>query len=95
MLKKIPELLEDIQNELWVRGNEELKRGIRTIEDLKDARAGINRMGWCGEESCGHDVEDITDMSVLGTLYGGEEFEGNCIVCGKPTKIAAYVAKTY
>lgn len=95
MLKKITELLDGIQKELWERGSEELEKGIRTIENLKDARAGINRIGWCGEESCGHEVEDITDMSVLGTLYDGEEFEGNCIVCGKPTKTAAYVARTY
>ncbi len=91
----VQRLLEDIQNELWDRASDELAKGIRTIEDLKDAKAGINRMGWCGEESCGHEIEDVTGMSVLGTLYDGEEFEGDCVVCGKPAKTAAYAARTY
>ena len=95
MTAAVQRLLEAIQNELWDRASDELEKGIRTIEDLKDAKSGINRMGWCGEESCGHEIEDVTDMSVLGTLYDGEEFEGDCVVCGKPTKTAAYVARTY
>ncbi|MFQ6128881.1 MAG: proline--tRNA ligase [Thermoplasmata archaeon] len=95
MVERIQKLLDGIQNELWDRASDELMQAIRTIEDLRDAGARINRMGWCGEESCGHEIEDITDMSVLGTLYEGEDFGGNCIVCGKPTKTAAYVATTY
>ncbi|MCK4454894.1 MAG: proline--tRNA ligase, partial [Thermoplasmata archaeon] len=95
MTAAVQRLLEAIQNELWDRASDELEKGIRTIEDLKDAKSGINRMGWCGEESCGHEIEDVTDMSVLGTLYDGEEFEGECVACGEPAKTAAYVARTY
>ncbi|MFQ6106075.1 MAG: proline--tRNA ligase [Thermoplasmata archaeon] len=95
MVDVVQRSLNEIQKDLWERASEELAQGIRTIENLGDARTGINRVGWCGEESCGHEMEDVTGMSVLGTLYDGEEFKGKCIVCGNPTRTAAYLARTY
>lgn len=95
MTESIQSMLDEIQLEMWDSASEELENGVRDITDLKDAKTGINRVGWCGEDSCGHEMEDVTDMNVLGTLYEGEEFEGACIVCGKPTETVAYLARTY
>ena len=51
--------------------------------------------GWCGCEECGHKFEDEHDIKILGTPYlPGDEYDGKCIVCGKPTKTKAYAART-
>ena len=62
-------------------------------EDSLDLR--VYSFGWCGCEECGHKFEDEHDIKILGTPYlPGDEYDGKCIVCGKPTKTKAYAART-
>ena len=62
-------------------------------EDSLDLR--VYSFGWCGCDECGHKFEDEHDIKILGTPYlPGDEYDGKCIVCGKPTKLKAYAART-
>jgi len=72
-----------------------LKENTFTIASLDEAKDGLNRMGWCGKEACGKTIGDRTSMSVLGTPFYPEPFEGTCIVCNEPTKQVVYAAKAY
>ncbi len=55
-------------------------------------------IGWCGEESCGLEMEEILDAKMLGTPYPEEKarIEGKkCPVCGREAKFVARFARTY
>jgi prolyl-tRNA synthetase len=64
---------------------------IDSIDDIPEDR--ILRFGWCGCEECGHRFEDAHDLKILGTPFIPEEFDGKCIICGKPAK-PVYAART-
>jgi len=91
----ISKLLNAVQGNLWKREEKRLKESTVTAKDVKDFKETLNRAGWCGSEECGHEVENRTGMSILGTPAKPEKFEGGCVVCGKPTKQVIYVAKTF
>jgi prolyl-tRNA synthetase len=88
-------LLNIIQESLFQRVKDEMFRHIHKVNDLSEVKEGINSMAWCGVEDCGHEIEDVTEMAILGVPTDAEETEGSCIVCGAPTKQVIYVAKTY
>jgi prolyl-tRNA synthetase len=93
--ERLRSVLELIQIAMWDRAEKLLKDNTFTITDLTKARDGFNRMGWCGKESCGKAITERTAMSVLGTPFYPEPFEGKCIVDGEPTKQVVYAAKAY
>jgi prolyl-tRNA synthetase len=92
---EVRSLLESIQRDLHRKVNEEMGKNIQAIDELSGVKDGINSIFWCGEEDCGHQIEDITEMSLLGEPVDKDPTEGNCIICGKPTKKTIYIAKTY
>ena len=95
MIEGIREQLLGIQSDLLIGAKKQLDESIFEISALSEAKPGINVMNWCGEEDCGHEVENATEMAVLGVPVEVEPKSGNCIVCGKPTETLIYVAKTY
>ncbi|MCI4366486.1 MAG: His/Gly/Thr/Pro-type tRNA ligase C-terminal domain-containing protein, partial [Thermoplasmata archaeon] len=58
---------------------------VRELAGLKGIPK-IAQIAWCGQEACGHRVEEAIDGALLGTPEGdppilGEKL-GNCLVCG-------------
>ena len=88
-------VLELMQVSMWERAEKMIRENTVTIPSLDDARDGFNRLGWCGKEPCGKAVTERTGMSVLGTPFYPEPFEGACVVCGEATKQVVYAAKAY
>lgn len=92
--QRVPAVLEEIRKNLAARADAEMARGVITLASLPaKLPEKILRVGWCGEASCGHALEERTQMSLLGTPHEPEPFEGRCIVCEKPTKTPLYLAK--
>src|SRR5437870_2454787 len=92
---RLRSVLELMQLAMWNRAEKILQDNTFTITKLEDARDGFNRMGWCGKESCGKAIAERTGMSVLGTPFYPEPFEGKCIIDGEKTKQVVYAAKAY
>lgn len=95
LANRLHDVLARIQRELFERASTELEENTYFVEKLDDMKRGIAKVGWCLDETCGHEIENRTDRSILGTPYEGEEFSGKCIICGKNTKTFAYVARTH
>ena len=55
----------------------------------------MNSMHWCGEADCGHQIEDITGMAMLGVPVDAEPTPGSCVICGKSTEQVIYAARSY
>jgi prolyl-tRNA synthetase len=78
--------------------NEHLHRadGLEEAKRLLKNRAGIVEVAWCGNDECGHKIEQDTEASILGTPEDSEQkAEGNCVVCGKKAKAILRTAITY
>ena len=65
-----------------------------SVTELRGSRT-VRLLPWCGDESCGHAVEEAIEGSLLGTLEGTPPIPlaepGPCAVCGRsgPTRWAA------
>jgi prolyl-tRNA synthetase len=55
-------------------------------------KKGIFKISWCGSESCGRKMQELSDADILGET---EPMEGHCPVCNAPTTVRALLAKPY
>jgi len=92
---RVRDVLLEIQRDMYEHAARDLREHVVDIAANEEVREMINRIGWCGDEACGKQVETDTGMSLLGTPFPPEPFEGKCISCGRPAVTAAYVARTY
>jgi prolyl-tRNA synthetase len=71
-------------------------REVKTIEGAKESiesEKGIISFAWCGEESCGKEIEEKANVDILGIQE--DEISGKCFACGSEAKFKAFMAKTY
>lgn len=91
--KEVKDMLALIANEMLARASKEMTANTVTVDSLANLPEKMIRTGWCGEEGCGHEIETRSDRNILGTPVDDEHFSGNCVVCGKPTKMPVYLAR--
>ncbi len=88
-------VLNNISASMYDKAKEVQQSRICDLDSLENIPEDkVFRFGWCGCEECGHKFEDENDLKILGHPYLEEEFEGKCIVCGKPVTKPAYAART-
>lgn len=92
---RLRSVLELMQVDLFARAERILKENTHTITSLDQVKDGFHRMGWCGKPTCGMAITEKTGMSVLGTPWYPEPFDGTCITCGERTKQVVYAARAY
>ncbi|MBO8175338.1 MAG: proline--tRNA ligase [Thermococcus sp.] len=104
LVEKVRETLDAIMENLYARAKEFLDSHIKRVDTLEEAkevfedRRGVVEIPWCGEESCGLEMEEILDAKMLGIPYPEEEakIEGKkCAHCGKEARFIARFARTY
>ncbi|MCD1295574.1 proline--tRNA ligase [Methanocella sp. CWC-04] len=90
--------LMDYQSELLETARVSMLSRIKecaTIDEAKEhVESGWVKLYWCGEESCGHALEDAINCKLLGTPHGMTG-AGTCPVCGKPTDKIIIMARSY
>lgn len=97
LISQVNETLKAISDNLQKKALQVMnEKTIQTdnLDEIKNAE-GIVKTGWCGEEGCGLELEETSDMKVLGIPIEKEDFSGKCVICGKPTENVVYLAKTY
>ncbi len=100
LLDSIFEEAKDLHNLMQDKAQEFMKSKIkdcRSIEEAKEqTQIGVARMGWCGSEDCGHQLEDEIGAAMLGEPWNSSEtFEGECLICGAKTDKCTLVARQY
>jgi prolyl-tRNA synthetase len=104
LIDKVRETLDEIMENLYNRAKEFLETHIKRVETIEEAkqvfedRRGVVEIPWCGEESCGLEMEEILDAKMLGIPYPDEKakIEGKkCAHCGREAKYIARFARTY
>jgi len=80
----------------WTRQHVYRTEKLEEAKTLLEKRAGIVEVFWCGNAECGHKLEEITNVRVLGTPEDiEEETHGKCVVCGKKTSTIVRTAIAY
>ncbi len=92
-VREVQQMLALIAKDMLARAQKEMADGTVTVESLENLPEKMIRTGWCGAEDCGHEIESRSDRNILGTPVDGEKFSGKCVVCGKPTESAVYLAR--
>jgi len=98
--KKVTELLEKIQSDMFKSAQKNLRQNIHEIKNFGEfkktieSKRGFLKTNWCGEKSCEIDVKDKTTATVR-LLSFKEKAKGKCFHCGKAAKEVAYFAKAY
>lgn len=89
---------EDLRRKAWRWMDEHVFR----VSDLKEAknllkkRAGIVEVLWCGNDECGHKLEEEVNARVLGTPMDlKDDISGSCVICGNKAKNVVRVAVAY
>jgi len=96
MMPEVRRMLDLMAMDMTARSVSMLKSGVRDIFSLDDEHAdGILRAGWCGQDSCGHEMEDRLGAKLLGTLYEKAPYSGRCVVCEREASEQAHLARTY
>ncbi|WP_461864479.1 proline--tRNA ligase [Thermococcus sp.] len=104
LVSRVRETLDAIHENLYARAKEFLENHIKRVDTIKEAkkvfedRRGVVEIPWCGEESCGLEMEEILDAKMLGIPYPEEEakIEGKkCAHCGREARVIVRFARTY
>ncbi len=94
--EEVKTTFKSMQEDMYHRARQQLDNNIEDIEDISEIEdEKIYRGGWCKKEHCGKEIEDITERDILGTPFKEEEFEGECINCGKETDTVIYLSNTH
>ncbi|MDA3837330.1 MAG: proline--tRNA ligase [Nanoarchaeota archaeon] len=98
--KRIPEILEEMQNELLRKAKERMdsqKMSVSSTEGFEKAieKSKLIRMNWCGEPPCELDIKEKTGATTRCTLLEEEKAEGECPFCNKEAKEVMYFSRSY
>ncbi len=95
-VQAVKETFEKMEEDMYAEAEEFLQENIEDVDDLsKITEEKIYRIGWCGEKNCGKRIEETTDRDILGSKADGEDYQGECIVCGEDTQKVVYLCKTH
>jgi prolyl-tRNA synthetase len=73
----------------WITDSDSLEEAQSTLKE----KGGITRTAWCGEKSCGMEIEEVLNATLLGT--NEETPKGKCINCKKQAKHILLISRAY
>ena len=108
LIETLKATFDDILKTLSERAENELRNNIRLAKNMSELKSLIKKYGgfvkvpYCSIDNdgaaCAEKIKEETGADVKGVLFPEpEKPEGNakCIVCGRPAKYIAYIAKSY
>ena len=98
--EKIPELLEEIQKEMYQKALTYLLKHITEVHDMDEFKSamelgGFAKMMWCGDEACENKIKELHAATARCMPFNQMPFAENCPVCGKKAKKVVLFAKAY
>mgnify|MGYP001571069566 FL=1 len=99
--KKIEQLLDDIQNNLFKKAKEYLTKSIVEVHNFNDFLKVIKNKKmakalFCGQDECESIIKDKTEGATCRCIpFEQKTAKGHCIQCGKEAKAWAVFGKGY
>ena len=99
---KLPELLEQIQKDMFARAKAHRDAHIwdahnyEEFTTIANEKPGFIRAMWCGDQACEDKIkEETTATSRCMPFNDQEHISDVCVCCGKPAKKLVYWGKAY
>ena len=98
---KIPKLLDEIQNELFLSAKKFSESNIIEVKNWNEFANGIKnkkmiKMNWCNERKCEDEIKEKTNGATSRCIpLENEKVSGKCPNCGKSAKVKTYFARSY
>jgi prolyl-tRNA synthetase len=91
---RLAQAMSDVLENIAEKAQAFLDSHMVAIEMPEQAKGkkGIFKISWCGSESCGQKIQELSDADILGET---EPMEGRCPVCYAPTTVRALLARPY
>ncbi len=97
--EKTPNLLENIQENLYKKSKKFLDEHTKEAKDYKEIKKFVKQgrvlVKWCGCVECENKVKDETGAKTTGMPLDNINAKGECAICKKPAKYNVYFAKSY
>ncbi|MEM2735500.1 MAG: His/Gly/Thr/Pro-type tRNA ligase C-terminal domain-containing protein, partial [Candidatus Bathyarchaeia archaeon] len=100
-LKRVGELLEEIQRSLFERAKallESMTHVARDFSELKsiiEGRGGFVKACWCGSPECESKIKEQTGATIRAIPFEKEPPFSGCVWCGKEARGPVYFARAY
>ncbi|GAQ26218.1 proline--tRNA ligase [Tepidanaerobacter syntrophicus] len=101
LLPRLKELLDDIQNNMFLQAKKFMDDNIRETDNFEEfreiieAKRGFIKSHWCGSPDCEKHIKEQTGATLRCIPFSEELNTGKCIICGKESNTTAYFAKSY
>ena len=101
LAKMLPDLLENIQSELFLRAKKTMEDNTRNSQDFDELTAiiqehrGLVKTGWCGQETCEMKVKDSVSATIRVITGEATTDFPNCSICKQKAQHVVYFAKSY
>ena len=98
--KKIPSLLEEIQNNLLKKAKKNLEENIIEVKTINEFKKAIENKKlvkaiWCGREDCEEKIKNETSAKSLNIPFNQKKQKGKCFHCNAEANSFAYFGKSY
>ncbi len=98
---KLPELLEDIQRNLYekAKNHREAKTNVAVnldeFKEILEKETGFIKAMWCGDRACEDKIKEETSATSRCIPFQQEKVSDHCICCGKEAEQLLLWAKAY
>jgi len=99
--ERLPALLEEVQAAMFERAlafRESRTRRVDTLDEFASALAaerGFLLAHWCGDAACELKLKDQTGATMRCLPLDAPAEDGQCVVCGRPSRARAVFARAY
>jgi prolyl-tRNA synthetase len=97
--KEVSRLLDDIQNNLYLRSKKFLENSIVSVKNISELKKQVNntkigKANWCGNVMCEENIKDKTGAKSLNSEFN-KKGKGKCFACDKEAEFITYFGKSY
>jgi len=98
--KKIPKLLEEIQQNLFDKAQKFLKENTKQANNWLEFDKAVKEKKliyapWCNATKCEEEIKDKTGVKVLNIPFKFIKPKGKCVNCNNQAKVMTYFARSY
>jgi prolyl-tRNA synthetase len=89
----LTEINSNLKDKAWKFMREHISK-IDSLDRIEKTvlNGNIGLIKWCGNDDCGKEIEEKTNLTILGIQY---RIDGDCINCKRKAKHVISIAKTY
>jgi prolyl-tRNA synthetase len=101
LTEKLPQILEEIQTEMFGAAHQRQKENTSFVDQWEEFKQTIEKKGgfiyagWCGKRSCEDKIQEDTKATIRCIPLDAKKEEGTCILCAEKSQERVCFAKAY